>query len=171
MKNDKRAEVKINERDLTDIIVYSEEFGKRQAVKTICKILLPILSAEQCDKLEAFMQCALTMKPIEDNTLYGKKTQEIADFIKNAGNDAFSKALLFDQVYRFNRADIRRKDGEVQMFTVKLDGETERLRNAARYSPLSSERSERARKLIQIAQTKSTIEEQVRKLESLLNQV
>lgn len=93
--------MRFSEKDIQDFVEYGEERGKEKTVQTVFKILSPLLTKEQVHDLRLFMTNAFHRKAI-DKTLYGDKTDEMYDFIANAGNDYTSKAFLLEEAIKLS---------------------------------------------------------------------
>ncbi len=95
--------IKVNEKDIQDFVAYGEERGKEKTVQTVFKILSPLLTKEQVNDLAQFMVRAFRCQPL-DKALYGDMTNEMGNFIANAGNDYTSKACLLTEILELNES-------------------------------------------------------------------
>ncbi len=91
--------MKFTEKDIQDFVEYGEERGKEKTVQTVFKILSPLLTKEQAIALPKFIDNTFRCKPV-DKSLYGDKTDEMCEFIANAGNDYTSKAFLLEEAIK-----------------------------------------------------------------------
>lgn len=93
--------IKVTEKDIQDFVAYGEERGKEKTVQTVFKILSPLLTKEQAIALPKFIDNTFCRKPV-DKSLYGDKTDEMYEFIANAGNDYTSKACLLEEAIKLS---------------------------------------------------------------------
>jgi len=93
--------MKFTEKDIQDFVEYGEERGKGKTVQTVFKILSSLLTKEQAIALPKFIENTFRGKPV-DKSLYGEKTNEMYEFIANAGNDYTSKAFLLEEAIKLS---------------------------------------------------------------------
>ena len=93
--------MRFSEKDIQDFVEYGEKRGKEKTVQTVFKILSPLLTKEQAIALPKFIENTFRSKPV-DKSLYGDKTDEMYEFIANAGNDYTSKACLWEEAIKLS---------------------------------------------------------------------